>query len=509
MLRMDEINKIRKAYLVDGESKYAIALRFRRSWETINNIVSAEREDLINRGKRPNRKPRLVTSEVLQEIKALLDEEIQKKVRRKQRYTATKIYKILKEKKIYKGSERRMQDIVRIIREERSQLKKESFLPLSFSLGSTLQIDHGEADLEIRGERYTGYLFIASVPGEVLRYCQIFPIKSQEAWGEFHERAFSFFKGAFPKIVYDNDSVLVKKVIGSERSQTDFSHSLEEHFGFESHFCNLASGNEKGAVENGVGYCRRNFLAGTPSFDSWDEVNSHLEASCMKNIQEGHHYKTKKPLLEAFEQLKDKLKPLLPKMNWNKSDNYRVDSCQLISIKQNSYSVPEKYIGGNVRVEKSVFLVKIFNDEEIIALHERQYGSNDSLNLNHYLDQLQYKANAFWDCKAVTNKKFDENLMEIWGRLSERLTKKEANQQFVKILILGRKYSEKALLKAVKTAIKYGAIDHAAVENILKQQEIQKMNFDEAGLKNKLESVEVLTWEFDLSPYKELCEEAL
>ena len=37
MLRMDEINKIRKAYLVDGESKYAIALRFRRSWETINN----------------------------------------------------------------------------------------------------------------------------------------------------------------------------------------------------------------------------------------------------------------------------------------------------------------------------------------------------------------------------------------------------------------------------------------------------------------------------------------
>ena len=50
---------------------------------------------------------------------------------------------------------------------------------------------------------------------------------------------------------------------------------------------------------------------------------------------------------------------------------------------------------------------------------------------------------------------------------------------------------------------------HAAVENILKQQEIQKMNFDEAGLKNKLESVEVLTWEFDLSPYKELCEEAL
>jgi len=418
VLKMDEINKIRKAFFTEGESKNAIAIRFRRSWDTIDRIVTMKREDLKNRGKRPNRESKVITPVVLQEIESLLDEEVKKNVKKKQRYTARKIFKVLREKGKYEGSERRIQDTVRRLREERSQLKKQSFLPLFFPLGSSLQIDHGEADLEINGHRYKGYLFIASVPGEVLRYCQIFPTKSQEAWGEFLERAFRFFGGIFPRVVYDNDSVLVKKVVGSKRYQTNFSLSMEEHFGFESHFCNLASGNEKGAVENGVGYCRRNFLASTPSFDNWDEVNHHLETSCTQDIQKGKHYKTNNPLLTSFEQLKGKLELLPPKMSWSKSVDCRVDSCQLITIKHHDYSVPEKYVGTYVRVALGVFQLKIFKDEELIANHERQYGDSDSLNLNHYLDQLQYKANAFWDCKAVHDHKFDQRYLKLWERLS-------------------------------------------------------------------------------------------
>jgi hypothetical protein len=32
------------------------------------------------------------------------------------------------------------------------------------------------------------------------------------------------------------------------------------HYGFKSVYCNPASGNEKGSVENAVGYVRRNLL---------------------------------------------------------------------------------------------------------------------------------------------------------------------------------------------------------------------------------------------------------
>jgi transposase len=509
MLKMDEINKIRKAFFTHGESKNQIAKRFKRSWDTINQIVSMGREDLKNRGKRPSRGGTVVTSDVELAVEEYLKEEQGKLVKKKQRYTAKKIYEDLRAKGIFKGSIRSMQGVVKKLRGKHDQSKKPSYLPLSFPLGSALQKDHGEADLMISGHRFKGYLFVASVPGEVLRYCQIFPTKSQEAWGEFHERAFRFFGGVFNRTIYDNDSVLVKKVIGSERHQTNFSLSLEEHFGFESHFCNVAAGNEKGAVENGVGYCRRNFLAGTPSFSNWDEVNQHLETSCAHDILKGKHYKTNKPLYLVFEALKQKLEPLPPRKRWSKSVDCRVDSCQLIGIDHHEYSVPEKYVGSYVRVALGVFQLKVFKDEELIAIHERQYGDSGSLDLNHYLDQLQYKAAAFWDCKAVHDHQFDQRYLEIWRRLSERLETKEANRQFVKILLLGRRYSQKDLLKAIELSLKYGAIDHSAVENILRQQDVQYPTFNEEELQKELKSAHIFSWEFDLAPYAKLCEEVL
>ena len=60
---MDEINKMRKAFFTYGKSRNRIAYRFHRSWDTINKIVSMERENLKNRGKRPNRRGTVVTPE--------------------------------------------------------------------------------------------------------------------------------------------------------------------------------------------------------------------------------------------------------------------------------------------------------------------------------------------------------------------------------------------------------------------------------------------------------------
>jgi hypothetical protein len=172
---------------------------------------------------------------------------------------------------------------------------------------------------------------------------------------------------------------MVRPILGNEKRQTSFSLSLEEHFGFESHFCNVASGNEKGAVENAVGYCRRNFLPGLPTFDNWDLANQYLEDCSLKNISEGRHYKTDKPLILAFNELKNRLIPLPPRKSWCKSLDCRVDSCQLASIDHHQYSVPEKYIGASVRVLLDIFQIKIFKDDEMIAMHKRQYGNEDSV----------------------------------------------------------------------------------------------------------------------------------
>lgn len=505
MLRMDESNKIRKDFFTNGLNRSEIAKKYNRSWDTVNRIVNANREELESRGKRQSRQKKVMTDEVIQAIEAYLDEEIEKNVKKKQRYSARQIYRKLKEKKVYKGSRRRMEEIVGVLRLKRNQTKTATFLPLDFPIGSALQIDHGEAELEIEGVRTKGYLFVASVPGQVLRYCQIFPTKASEAWGEFHERAFEFFEGIFPRVIYDNDSVLVRKVTKNDRVQTSFSLSMEEHYGFESHFCNLAAGNEKGAVENGVKYCRRRFLSGYPIFNSWGEANELLRTCCQKDIDEGKHYKTDQNLSELFNETKSKLMPLCPRKTWCRWVDSRADKCQLITVDNHQYSVPEKFVGSWMRIALTLYELEAFKDGELIATHPRQYGTTDHLKLDHYLDQLKKKPSSFPYVKAVTQNHFHPKLVEMRNRLSEKYGSKEANRQFVSILLLRRKWSQEELLIGVEQALDLGAIDHSAVEMILRQKELSETSISEEEIKSLIPSINKSGWSFDLNCYADLC----
>ncbi len=81
MLRMDEVNKIRKAYFLEGLSKYEIAKKYNRSWQTIDRIVSVERDKLIARGKRAKRVSKIMTPEMIEIIAGYLKEEELKKIK--------------------------------------------------------------------------------------------------------------------------------------------------------------------------------------------------------------------------------------------------------------------------------------------------------------------------------------------------------------------------------------------------------------------------------------------
>jgi transposase len=506
MLRMDEVNKIRKKFFAKGQSRCQIAKEARRSWDTVNRIVRMDRSDLEKRGKRSSRKKTVMTDHVIQSIKDLLDYEEAINVKKKQRYTAYKIYTELSERGIYHGSRRRMEEMVSQLKAERGKVKQPAFLPLYFPLGSALQFDHGEVEVEVNGKRVKGYLFVASVPGQSLRYSQVFPTKASEAWGEFHERTFRFFGGCFCRSIYDNDSVLIKKIIGEERKQTNFSLSLEEHYGFESHFCNVGAGNEKGAVENGVGYCRRRFFPGLPSFESWSSLNDWLSSCCSKEIEQGSHYKTKEKLSDIFASLKIKLTPIPPKKSWCRWLECRVDKCQLVTVDKHQYSVPEKFVGSKVRVALTCDKVEIAKEGEIIAVHDRQYEQEDSLKLDHYLDQLQRKPGAFSYAKVSNQVHFDPKMIEMKNRLTDKYGNRKANKQFVNLLLLERKWHRKEVIEGVKKALDLGAIDVSAVENIIRQKELsfskRATNFE------CLLPIASVKWDFNLSAYRELCQEA-
>lgn len=501
---MDELNKIKKAYR-NGVSINEIAIHYGRSWFTVKRIVDTPLEELENRGRRPNKKCKVVTPEVKAAIDAYLTKEVQLGVKKKQRYTAAFIYKELKANGIYKGSIRQIQGTVKELRKKRGQVKPKSYLPLEFPVGSIAQFDHGECDLIIDGRRVQGYLFVCSIPGAALRYCQVFPVKSSEAWGEFHERSYRFFGGVLPVSVYDNDSVLVKQILGSEREQTRFSHALEEHYQMSSRFCNPAAGNEKGSVENSVGYCRRNHLAGCPCFVEWNPANSHLEQSCQKAIDTDRHYRTGRPLMAIFDEMADQLDPLFVTHTWRRWSEARVDSYQLVHIDTHGYSVPERFVGSGVRVGVGVLDVEIFSDNVLVARHSRRFGEpGSSLCLDHYLDQLVRKPGALWDCQAVQQHSFSPELLEIWQRLQQRYPKKNANRKFIEILCLGRKYGSKNLVSATREALSLGTLEPEALENIIYSYLLDSPSTGENSIRQRLQHVKFDSWNCDVDQYSQL-----
>jgi transposase len=82
---------------------------------------------------------------------------------------------------------------------------------------------------------------------------------------EAHEHAFAYFGGVFKTLRYDNMKSVVKKILrGYQRVETDRIIAFRSHWGYQSEYCNPASGNEKGGVEGELGWFRRNLLVPVP-----------------------------------------------------------------------------------------------------------------------------------------------------------------------------------------------------------------------------------------------------
>ncbi len=512
MIRMDEFNKIRKAYFIDNLSINEIAVKFSRSWATVHKIVNTSRDEFSDDERRTVRTPKVGTQEVMDAIADRIREEQKLKVKKKQRVTEKIIFEELTATGLYKGSQKRMQELVKEVREKLHLTQPESFLPLEFTPGSTAQMDHGEVECIIDEERRTCFLFVIAIPGTGLRYCQLFAIKSQEAWGEFHERAFRFFNGIFPRIIYDNDTVLVKS-LKEKRLMTDFALHLIEHYGFESIFCNPAAGNEKGTVENNVGFCRRNYLHGCPEFIDTQQANIHLESKCREAIANGVHFKLETPLPTIQAKVENALQPLLPAKKWRRWLKRQANSYQQINVDGHGYSVPEKYVLVILRVGLGAESVEIFDGETLIVIHQRQFiTGKDSLVLDHYLDQLCRKPGALWDCKAIQEIANDDLLLLLWGKLmslypglvDHNIRLRAVQTSFIDILRLRRSYTDIEWRNGIKEALQCGSTTSASIECIIRGIHTIKATDDKTESKGMFTSIKFPEWKCDLSSYETL-----
>ena len=130
-------------------------------------------------------------------------------------------------------------------------LVAEGYLPLAHPTGNG-QVDFGEIIYhDGNGQEQKGYALTVSFPQSNKGYTQFFSSQNQERLLTGLQRIFEHIGGVPSRLKFDNLSTAVAQVLeGPKQVLTDGFRRFMLHYRFQADFCNPASGNENGNVEN-------------------------------------------------------------------------------------------------------------------------------------------------------------------------------------------------------------------------------------------------------------------
>ncbi|MBK9441753.1 MAG: IS21 family transposase [Comamonadaceae bacterium] len=286
-------------------------------------------------------------------------------IRHKHPYSGQQIYQRLREVG-FDGGITIVKDYVQRIRPRPVQ----AFLKLSFLPGEAAQVDWGEYGTITVGATKRRLSFFCLVLCFSRRmYLEFTVSQTSEFFLACHERAFAAFGGVPQRLIIDNlKSAVLQRLAGVAPVFNGRYLDFSRHWGFEISACNVRSGNEKGRVENGVGYVKKNFLAGLELAD-FSALNpaATLWLDTVANVR--LHESTHQRPIEMFEQERGALKPLNPNgFDLARIITVRANKQFRVALEANHYSVPARYAGRSL-------LLKAYDDRVIILLcfwHQRR-----------------------------------------------------------------------------------------------------------------------------------------
>jgi transposase len=389
---------------------------------------------------------------------------------RKQRYTSRKIYELLKAEG-YTGSESSVRGY--IAKQRRSQKRPKVYLPLEFDPGTDAQVDWGEGLAIITGVPTTAQLFCMRLCYSRRMFMMAFPSQKQEAFFEGHVRAFQFFGGVPQRISYDNLKTAVHQVLtGRNRHEQQAFVVFRSHYLFASHFCTPGQAHEKGRVEHGIGYGRRNFMVPIPEVASFEELNAHLLAQCLADDRRRVTGETM-TIGEAWEVEKGHLLPL-PERAFDccVTKPVTLTPYSQVIFETNRYSVPVDRAYRNLVLKAYPFRVEVLHMDRVIARHPRCYErEQDIIDPLHYLPLLEQRPGAFNHAKPVRRwrEEWPPVYEQLLAVLQRRWSEGRGIREFVQILKLHRDHPADLIEQAIHQALDYGCAHLDGVRLCLRQ----------------------------------------
>jgi transposase len=460
LTNMELWSEIRRRVLAGEISMRQACSEYHLNFRTVRKVVRhAEPPPL----RAPQSRARPVLGPFLPVLRQLIDGD--RHAPPKQRHTARRIYERLRDEHGYAGCPSIVRDAVRAYKQSQAEV----FVPLLHPPGEG-QVDFGRAEVVVAGVRHQAALFVLTLPFSNARFGCLFPRECTETFHEGHARAFAFFGGVARRLSYDNSKIAVVKLVGPhERQLAREFLRLQAHFAFAAHFCRVRQAHEKGHVENGVGYVRRNFLVPVPQADTWDDLNAPLAAACRREFERtgGGRDRATAELLAADRAAFLPL-PAEP-FEARRIEPVTINSLSLGRFDGNDYSVPTAFAYQALTATGTIDRVRFQRRGAAVAEHARYWGKGRvTFEPLHYLALLERKPGALDYARPLAGWSLPDAFAALRQRL-ERADAKGGTRQYIRVLRLLETYDLAAVTGAVERALALAVADADAVRLLLER----------------------------------------
>ena len=204
--------------------------------------------------------------------------EADRRLPRKQRHTARRVYDRLVSEHGFTGSYSGVQRYVKRWRETNRD-PSEGFLDLRWEPG-TAQVDFGVALAVVAGREAQAHCLVVSFPYSNMRLCVAMPGENAECLCAGLMLVFEHIGGVPPLMVLDNATGAGHRNASGEVTLTHVFSAFLAHHRVEARFCNPYSGHEKGSVENTVGFLRRNLMVPPMRAESYEQLGRLMLERC-------------------------------------------------------------------------------------------------------------------------------------------------------------------------------------------------------------------------------------
>ena len=381
-------------------------------------------------------------------------------------YSATQIFLKIREEG-FKGGYTIVKEYVRKIRPRRQP----AYLTLNFAPGECAQVDWGSYK-SIAVENTTRRLsfFVMVLCHSRMMYVEFTVSQTMEHFLGCHQRAFEFFGGVPEKVMVDNlKSAVLQRITGQAPVFNPRYQDFSGHYGFRIVPCGVRKGNEKGRVENAVGYIKKNFLNGLEAGD-FKLINpaARLWMDTVANVR--IHGVTKKRPLDMFAEEAGILSPL-PTFPYDTGMVHQVRASKQfrVTLDTNRYSVPAEYSGRRLTMKAYSDRICFYDDTTLISRHNRSYGRHQDIeDPDHPKALLQQKRKAREQKILARFLTLSPRAEQYYLGLKER--RLNLMHHIRKIVGLSEIYGVDKVRRAVEDGYEFRAFSCEYIANLLEQR---------------------------------------